>query len=408
MSNSTLLQPVLQKDRILSLDVIRGIAVLGILIMNIQSMSMPGAAYINPEAYGDLTGINKWVWILSHVLADSKFITIFSILFGASVILLTDKSLQAGKKPAGLHYRRNFWLLIFGLIHAYFIWYGDILTVYAVCSFLLFLFRKISVKGLIIWGLVFLSLGSLIYLMTGFSMPAWPEEAREGMLQAWRPDAGYLDHEIRQYTGNWRERMAVRVEDSLGMHTMVFLTLYFWRVMGSMLLGMALFKSGFLSGRLSTRFYIRMMIVGLLAGGALVVFGVFRNFAEGWQVEYSMFIGSQFNYWGSILMALAYMSIIILMVNQGLMKGCLKRMAMVGRMALSNYLLMSVIAVLLFYGAGAGLLGQVERKIQILIVFGIWLLLIVFSTLWLKRFRFGPFEWLWRSLTYWKIQEMKK
>ncbi len=96
MNNATLLQPVLQKDRILSIDVIRGIAVLGILIMNIQSMSMPGAAYINPEAYGDLTGLNKWVWILSHILADSKFITIFSILFGASVILLTDKSEHAG------------------------------------------------------------------------------------------------------------------------------------------------------------------------------------------------------------------------------------------------------------------------------------------------------------------------
>ncbi len=298
--------------------------------------------------------------------------------------------------------------MIFGLIHAYFIWYGDILTVYAVCSFLLFLFRKKSVKGLIIWGMVFLGLGSLIYLMTGFSRPFWPEEAKEGMLQGWRPDQAYLNYEISQYTGTWTERMNVRIEDSLAMHTVVFLTLYFWRVMGSMLLGMALFKSGFLSGNLSNRVYVRMLVIGLLAGIPLVVFGVTRNFASGWNVEYSMFIGSQFNYWGSLLMALAYISIIILFVKKGLLKGCLNRMALIGRMALSNYLLMSIIAVLLFYGGGAGLFGEVERKIQILIVFGIWLLLILFSSFWLKSFRFGPFEWLWRSLTYWKVQKLSK
>ena len=118
--------------RIVTLDVIRGIAILGILIMNIQSFSMIGQAYVNPTAFGDLTGINKWVWILSHVFADQKFMTLFSILFGASILLITEGVERKGKSPLKVHFSRNFWLLIIGLIHAYFLWYGDILTPYAV------------------------------------------------------------------------------------------------------------------------------------------------------------------------------------------------------------------------------------------------------------------------------------
>jgi uncharacterized protein len=121
-------------ERFGSLDLLRGIAVLGILIMNIQSYSMISAAYINPTAYGDFTGLNKWIWILSHLFADQKFMTIFSILFGTGVILFTDRLTSKGDSSLGLHYRRTFWLLIIGMIHAYLFWYGDILVPYAVCA----------------------------------------------------------------------------------------------------------------------------------------------------------------------------------------------------------------------------------------------------------------------------------
>ena len=133
--------PVAPGERIRSLDVLRGFAVLGILIMNVQSFSMPGAAYLNPTAWGDLTGINLAVWLAGHVLADQKFLTLFSILFGAGVCLFAERAEARSGRSAAVHYRRMFWLLVFGLAHAYFLWVGDILVPYALCGL-----RDISVS----------------------------------------------------------------------------------------------------------------------------------------------------------------------------------------------------------------------------------------------------------------------
>ncbi|MFH1754581.1 MAG: hypothetical protein ABIA59_02650 [Candidatus Latescibacterota bacterium] len=138
---SSLPAPIAPGERSVSLDVLRGVAVLGILIMNIQSFSMIEAAYLNPSSYGDLTGLNKWVSIVSHIFADQKFMTIFSILFGAGIVLMTSKAEATGRKSAGLHYRRTFWLLVIGAMHAYLLWHGDILVLYALCSLGVFWFR---------------------------------------------------------------------------------------------------------------------------------------------------------------------------------------------------------------------------------------------------------------------------
>jgi uncharacterized protein len=148
---------VTRKERIVSIDVLRGFAVLGILIMNIQSYSMIGAAYMNPWAYGDLTGANYGVWFLSHLLADSKFMTIFSLLFGAGVVLMASRSEAKGRPAAGVHYRRMIWLIIFGLLHGLVLWYGDILYVYGMCGLGIFLFRRRSPKFLLIFGLLVVS-----------------------------------------------------------------------------------------------------------------------------------------------------------------------------------------------------------------------------------------------------------
>jgi len=135
-----------KKQRIIVLDIIRGFAILGILFMNIQSFSMIGQAYLNPTAYGDLTGVNKWVWILSHVIADQKFISIFSMIFGGSIIMITESAQCNNQSPLYIHYRRNFWLLVIGLLHAYLIWYGDILAPYAICALLVYPLRKLNPK----------------------------------------------------------------------------------------------------------------------------------------------------------------------------------------------------------------------------------------------------------------------
>lgn len=141
-NESILISPVSSGERILSIDLLRGIAVLGILILNIQVFSMIGAAYMNPTAFGDLTGINKWVWILSHILGRAKFMGIFSILFGAGVLFFASRAIVKGRRSGPLHYRRMMWLFIFGMIHAYLIWYGDILVAYSLCGMLVYVFRK--------------------------------------------------------------------------------------------------------------------------------------------------------------------------------------------------------------------------------------------------------------------------
>ena len=196
--------PTAPSERIVAMDALRGFAVLGILIMNIQSYSMIEAAYINPAAYGDLTGINRWVSILSHLFADGKFMTIFSMLFGAGVVLMTSKTEAKGRSSVGLHYRRTFWLIVIGMIHAYLLWYGDILTAYGVCALLVFLFRKVSARWLLVLGLVSVSVSSLIYLSFGFSLPYWPAESYQEVLQAWKPTAETISREISSYQGSWQ------------------------------------------------------------------------------------------------------------------------------------------------------------------------------------------------------------
>ena len=163
------LGPIGGSQRILSLDVLRGVAVLGILVMNIQCFAMIMAAYINPTTYGSLEGVNGWVWYLGHLFADMKFMTIFSMLFGAGVIVMTSRREAAGQGSAGVHYRRMAWLLVFGLVHAHLLWYGDILYHYAMCGFVLYLFRKAPPWLLIALGLVATSVAFLFGTFFGIS-----------------------------------------------------------------------------------------------------------------------------------------------------------------------------------------------------------------------------------------------
>lgn len=400
--------PVAPKVRIVSLDLLRGIAVLGILIMNIQSLSMIGAAYLNPMAYGDMTGVNKWVWIISHVLASEKFMSIFSMLFGAGVLLFAGRAADKGRRPGPLHYRRMFWLLIFGLMHAYLIWYGDILVAYSLCGMLVFLFRKMKPGKLLAWAAIFFVIPLVLSVMSGMSMDFWPQESVDQTMESWKPAEESVEQEIEAMRGSWPDQMDVRVEMSLFMQTFLFFWSVFWRVTSMMLLGMALFKLGVLSAERSCGFYLQMMLAGLIAGIFISGWGVHVNFSKGWTLQFSMFIGNQFNYVGSVLTALGYTGVVMLIARSACCKGFKNVFSAVGRMAFTNYILMSVLGMFIFYGNGLGLFGSVERIEQIYIMLGIWVVVLVISPLWLKHFRFGPLEWLWRVLTYWHYQPMKK
>lgn len=395
-------------ERILSIDVLRGFAVLGILVMNIQSFSMISAAYINPAAYGDLTGINKWVWILSHLLASEKFMSIFSMLFGAGIIIFTSRIIEKGRNAGPMHYRRNFWLLLFGLAHAYLIWYGDILTQYALCAFLAYLFRNLKPRTLVVVAIAFFIVPLALYLFMGSTIQYWPQESYNQNMQSWLPAIESIQRELEHMRGNWMEQMKYRIPGAIFMQTFFFFIFSFWRVMSMMLLGMALYKWGVLSAERSKAFYLRLMMTGLLAGYATVALGIWKNFGAEWKMEYSMFTGSQFNYIGSVLVSLGYIGFIMLICKTDMLNGPKRVLGSVGRMAFTNYILMSIMATFIFYGHGLGLYGQVERGVQILIVFGIWAVLLIISPLWLKYFYYGPLEWLWRTLTYWRRQRFRR
>jgi len=310
--------PVASAERITALDTLRGFAVLGILVMNVQSFSMPLPAYLNPTAYGDLGGANGWVWRLSHLFFDQKFMTIFSLLFGAGIFLFTTRAEAKGESPRRLHYRRMLWLLLFGLAHAYALWYGDILVSYALCGMLVYPFRRRSPATLLIVGVVLIALGSALWIFFGWSMQYWPEEEINSLLDKdWQPRPEALAAELGAYRGGWWTQMNHRVPTSFEFQTFLFLIGVVWRVCGLMLAGMALYKLGVVTAQRTRNFFAAMFAAGMLGGVPLVAYGIARNVAAGWDVRYSFFHGSQFNYWGSLLVCAGWIGMVMLAASAG-------------------------------------------------------------------------------------------
>src|SRR5687768_12057786 len=298
MSGTAAAAPVAESDRLVAMDVLRGFVLLGILVMNIQSFAMPIAAYANPTAYGDLTGANLRIWIVSHVFFDQKFMAVFSMLFGAGILLMSGR---AGADAPRVHQRRMGWLLVFGLIHGYVFWYGDILFIYGACGLLAYLFIHEPPARLLKIASVLLVIGCLPSIAFGMSMS--PEDAVTLRDEYWRPTADVLARELSAYRGGFAAQSGHRAPEAFQTQTIYFLLFLLWRVLGLMLAGMALLKLDVLSGRRSSAFYAKLAAAGFALGLPLVVFGVRENFARGWAVEYSMHLGALWNYWGSVAMA---------------------------------------------------------------------------------------------------------
>ncbi len=390
--------PTAPGQRIVALDVLRGFALLGILVMNIQLFAMP-VQFItfNPLAYGDLTGINLAVWSLSHIFADQKFMTIFSPMFGAGILLLADRLEARGQSARGIHYRRNVWLLLFGLAHGFLLWTGDILAAYAIAGFVVFLFRKMRPRRLIIVGLVFLLVPAGLSLVGSLA----PAEVVAAVGPDWSPSTRAIAEQLAAYRGGWLEQMSARVPAEIEGLTVGLLFWAFWRAGGLMLIGMAGYKWGILTAQRSEHFYARMALIGLVIGLPLAALSAWSNYANDFALTYSLIgVGYQLNYWGSLFVSSGYIGLVMLATQRGWFGRIGHRLAAVGRTALTNYLLHTIICTTIFYGHGLGLYGSVERWQQLLIVVVIWIVQLAVAPLWLARFRFGPLEWLWRALTY--------
>ncbi|OYR55374.1 DUF418 domain-containing protein [Halorubrum halodurans] len=391
--------PTPPSERIVSLDALRGVAVLGILVINVRVFSMPETTLLNPTVFGDFSGVNYWAWLVGHVLAELKFITLFSALFGAGIVLFIESKERKGQPAMTLHYRRTIWLIVIGLAHAYLLWYGDILVAYGLCGLALVFAHDWDPRALAGLALVFLLVTPLLEVFAGLTVGG------EAIASQWQPAESVLRAEVETYRSGWVAQLDHRVPTAFERQTVGFLGGTFWRVGGTVLLGMALYKWGVLTGERSAAFYRRLVVGGLL-GVVVVLAGVRYVEANDWSAGAALF-WRQFNYVGSLLVAGGYVGVVTLYARWRPDGPATRAFAAVGRTAFTNYLLQTVVATTVFYGHGLGLFGSVSRIEALGMVVAFWAIQVPLSVLWLRRYRFGPVEWLWRTLTYGERQPMR-
>lgn len=427
----TSLGPILREERINSLDTIRGFALLGILPANILIFGMHLAAANDPTVAGGASGLNLASWVLFRLLIQGKMRALFSMVFGASMILLTSRAedRSGATAAADIYYRRNLWLLLFGLAHAFLLFWGDILYPYALCALILFPFRKLPAKKLLIIGGLFIAFKAGWFTVEAVQRverrslaaaadaaekaskkPTDEQVAAKKELEAQRklhkPSPEDLENDAKQWRGNPLAVIGARAKFLAVWHSLPYYDPEYCDIWSMMFIGMGLFKLGVFSAARSYRFYIWTAVIGYLIG-------LPANSYTAWLVlkanfDRVIFAVTQVAYDIERLpVALAHMALIMILCKAGTLRWLTARLAAIGQTALSNYILHSVICTFLFTGCGLGWYGRLERYEFCYVVAGCWAVSLAASPVWLQHYWFGPLEWCWRSLTYWKRQPMR-
>lgn len=434
--STTLAAPVSQSERIIILDSLRGIAILGILLMNIPGFALPEPVYGDPSVLNEWGTVNFKTWYFIEWFMEGSQRALFSMLFGAGIILFVTRQEKKvdGLWPADYFLRRQLWLMVFGLFNAFILlWFWDILFHYACLGMIMFTFRRLSPKALIIGAAISLLLMTARENLDAFrdrkmiakgEVIAMMDTAVTKLTEQQKADLGAMT-EFKEKTS--AEGKKKKMEKSLaavrggygGFYEyqsersfrgeINYLYYGGWDILVFMFLGMAFFKNGVLMGKASAKVYWGMFIIGLGLG---LVLSYFRL---------KPLIDHQFNYFdytkdtpfefyeiSRTFRAIGIFGLIMLLYKSGWFKWLFTLMRPVGQMAFTNYLMQSLLVGLFFYGVGLGYFGKLERHEIYYVVGATWLLEIVWSHIWLRYFRFGPLEWAWRSLTYWKKQPMKK
>ena len=408
------LAPVGGRERIEVMDVLRGFALLGILLMNIEAFVGPlmeSVTGLNPR----FSGTDRWMDAVIYVLVQGKFITLFSLLFGMGFAVMLERANAAGASGTALYARRLFALLGIGLVHAILIWSGDILLTYALLGFVLLLFfRRTPLSRLPKWGAAFYLLPLLlVWTMAGFALlaqqdPQSTAEFQKGMTEQAQQMAALIDGERQAYgAGSYAQAVAQRATDT---GTMLGFIVFF----GPALLGVFLFGAWFVrSGVIRDSgahlpLFRRLRNLGFGVGLPLMLWSAWTHptmsFAE---ISIGSAAAQTAGQIANLLMSLGYMSVIVLAMQQPAWARRLHWLAPAGRMALTNYLMQSVICTAIFYGYGFGYFEQLPRAWQPLFVVVVFALQVVLSRWWLSSHRYGPMEWLWRWLTYGKRPQMR-
>ena len=405
-------------QRLRTLDAVRGVAVMGILLLNIIDFAMPGYAEIDPSFYGGSTGANWWEWAIAYAIGDGKFRGLFTMMFGASTMLIADRALLSGQRPAVVHYARMATLFVFGMVHAYLIWAGDILVLYALTGMIAFIGWRVRPRMLVTIGMLLLA----FKLADGLVAHQHLESARVASIQptpdpalvadwhAFRqqsdPQRDSIARELAGYRGSYGDAFKVRARTAIFFQTIVN-RIAFIDTLALMLIGMALFRWGFFSGAWSRRAYWLTAAAVPLAWAAyipLVDWLDATHWAPLTMIATEAIQLSLLRPW----LSLGYAALVILFVQSGRLPWLADRFAATGRMAFSNYLGTSIVCTLIFNGYGLGWYGYLQRWQCLIVVAGMWLLMLVWSKPWLDRFAYGPFEWLWRSAARGHWQQFRR
>ena len=419
-------------DRIGMLDTTRGIAVLGILLMNITGFGLPNS-YDDPTVWGGDSSADIAVWRVMTLLFEGTMRGLFTLLFGASALLFLERhaARTTDLRPADLYFRRTLWLIVFGLVNGYvLLWSGDVLFFYGIAGLVLFVFRNLPPRRLLVLATAFMILQTSISVVEWHNFhdtqqQAQAANARQAAGQAltgedyealeaysvleseWRPDRDDLEGMVANIRDSYASAFAV-----LKTHTWFMETEFFFRhgiveCLGMMLLGMALLKLGVLTGASSTRTYLSMVVVGYAIGLTVNTLEIREIEASGFAPE--MLVRSFMTYdLGRIPTTLAHLGVIGLLCRTPWLTGAARLFATVGQMALTNYLLQSLLGLFIFTGAGLAWYGQLSRFELYYVVVAIWIVQLAWSPIWLRHFRYGPAEWVWRSLTYWRMQPLRR
>lgn len=417
-------------ERILSLDIMRGVVLLGILIMNINGMGLAGA-YGDPTVSGGSTGWNLTTWITANFSFEGTMRALFSLLFGVGMFIFMDRLEKkgAGINAANIYFRRLTWLLVFGLIHGYLLlWVGEILYQYALMGFLVFSFRNLPPMKLTLIALLLFSIGALWNYFDYKKDVKFVEEV--ALIEKYKAEGKPLSIELQEVDMKWKKREWDRSPEGIEEYNENMRKGYFgvvkflaptnqhfdenwpyrydlWDVLSMMLLGIALFKWNILSGDKSYTFYGIMAALGYLIGLSINYYEI-HSIMEG-NFSLLSFSRASITYdLGRVPVAMGHVGAIMLFCKLPVLKWLKISLAAVGKMALTNYVMHSVFAMFIFTGAGLGLFGTFERFELLYIVFAIWIFQLISSPIWLKYYQYGPLEWIWRNLSYLKKHPFKR
>ena len=502
---SAVARPVDTKERVGALDLLRGFALCGILLMNIVNFAWPGGAYGSPtypyyrlDSIGEVPdpdaqakaiaaeekGLSRaekekrreereqepkpqytqgqlafcaianpadqYEWAFARLLVENKMRTLFSMLFGAGVLLMTENTRDKTRRPGWLHYRRMFWLLVIGALHAYLLWTGDILFAYASIGLWLYPMRKLRAGTLLGLGLILLitplalaalgpnvvdfikEKGQAIEQRLKEQMPVPPNIEGEAPAEqaATMDDLSWVDAKFlsayralkrMSRRGPQPEMATLDIRKSRNQGYLEGVQERFWDMIWAqlaelflgilalgwpMVLGMGLMKLGFFSGQWESSQYGRWSLALYLLGIPMTWWGMMFGLQGGNSLATQMRVILPLDWVGSLFLTLANASGLLWLWKTGRLGALAGRLQAAGQMALTNYLTQSVLCTLIFFGHGLALYGSVPRSGLAALVVGVWALQLTISPWWLGRFRFGPAEWVWRSLTYWKRQPL--